>query len=177
MTEKFRKEDFLSKNLIAFTNDGASVMLGIHSGVGQRLKEKFRALLLWHCLNHRLELAISDAVSSIGDFYPIQAFFDKMYSVYSYSSKLQRQLGEISKDLGLQLNKIGKMFTVRWIASSFRAVKALWNNYPALYAHFKKLSEDKSVKAFYRATYLGIVKKLSTREFVEDVAIVKDCLI
>ena len=96
--------------------------------------------------------------------------------MYSYSSKLQRQLCEISIDLDLQLKKIGKIFTVRWIASSYRAVKALWNDYPALYVHFKKLSEDMSIKPTERATYQGIVKKLSTREFVEDVAIVKDCL-
>ena len=32
------------------------------------------------------------------------------------------------------------------------------------------------IKPTERATYQGIVKKLSTREFVEDVAIVKDCL-
>jgi hypothetical protein len=101
-------ENYLSKNLIAFTSDGASVMLGIHSGVGQRLKEKFPVLLLWHCLNHRLELAISDAVSSIDGFYPIQTFFDKTYSVYSFSSKLQRELRKISRDLHLQLNKLVK---------------------------------------------------------------------
>ena len=123
-----------------------------------------------------IELAISDAVSSINGFYPIQAIFDKIYSVYSYSSKLQRQLCETSIDLDLQLKKIGKIFTVCWIASSYRAVKALWNDYPALYVHFKKLSEDMSIKPTERATYQGIVKKLSTREFVEDVAIVKDCL-
>jgi hypothetical protein len=32
------------------------------------------------------------------------------------------------------------------------------------------------IKFADRATYQGIVKKLSTREFVEDVGIVKDCL-
>ena len=138
-------EDYLSKNLIAFTRDGASVMLGVHSGVGARLKKKFPALLLWHCLSHHLELAISDAVSSINGFYPIQAFFDKIYSVYSYSSKLERQLCEISIDLDSKLKKIGKIFTVSWIASSYRAVKALWNDNPALYVHFKKLSKDMSI--------------------------------
>ena len=33
-----------------------------------------------------------------------------------------------------------------------------------------------SIKPTERATYQGIDKKLSTREFVEDVAIAKDCL-
>ncbi|CAB4020014.1 Hypothetical predicted protein [Paramuricea clavata] len=169
-------EDYLSKNLIAFTIDGASVMLGIHCGVGQRLKEKFLVLFLWHCLNHRLELAISDAVSSVDGFYTIQTFFDNIYSVYSYLSKLQRELSEISRDLDLQVKNIGKILTVRWITSSFRATKALWNDYPALYSHFRKVSEDKSIKYTDRATYQGIVKKLSTRKFVEDVAIVKHCL-
>ena len=60
--------------------------------------------------------------------------------------------------------------------SLYRAVKALWSQYHALYAHFKKLSEDKSMKSAEHASYLRIVKKLSTTEFVEDVAVVKICL-
>ena len=52
-------------------------MLGVHSGVGTRLKKKFPAFLLWHRLNHCLELAISDAASSIKGFYPMQIFFIK----------------------------------------------------------------------------------------------------
>ena len=68
---------------------------------------------------------------------------------------------------------IGKIFTVRWIGSSYRAIKALRDDYPALYTHFKKFLEDMSIKPTERATYQGIVKNLSTREFVEDVAVVR----
>lgn len=31
--------------------------------------------------------------------------------------------------------KIGKLLDVRWVASSFRTVKAVWKIYPALYKH------------------------------------------
>ena len=74
-------------------------MLGVHSSVGTRLKKKFPALLLWHRLNHRLQLATSDAASSINGFFPMQAFFYEIYPMLSYSSKLQRQLCEILIDL------------------------------------------------------------------------------
>ena len=68
---------------IAFTSDGASVMLGVQSGVGTTLEKKFPALLLWHRLNYRLQLAISDAASSINGFYPMQAFFYEIYTLCS----------------------------------------------------------------------------------------------
>ena len=97
-------------------------MLGVQSGVGTTPEKKFPALLLWRRLNYHLQLAISDAASSINGFYPMQAFFYEIYSMFSYSSKLQRQLCEILIDLDLQLKKIGKIFAVRWIASSYRAV-------------------------------------------------------
>ena len=31
-------------------------MLGTKSGVGKLLEDKFPDVILWHCLNHRLEL-------------------------------------------------------------------------------------------------------------------------
>ena len=49
--------------------------------------------------------------------------------VFTKVTLLQRQLCEILIDLHLQLKKIGKIFIVRLITSSYRAVKALWNDY------------------------------------------------
>jgi len=37
-------------------------MLGTKSGVGKLLKDEFPGIVLWHCLNHRLELAVGNAV-------------------------------------------------------------------------------------------------------------------
>ena len=90
-------------------------MLGIKSGVGKRLKEKFPSLLLWRCLNHRLELAVADAISSTGGFFSIQSVIEKIHNIYS--SKLQRQSKDIASDLELQIQKIGKIFTITWVAS------------------------------------------------------------
>ena len=106
----------------------------------------------------------------------LEGIFNKIYSVYSISSKLQRQLKEIASNLGVELRKIGKVFTIRWAASTYRAVYALWCSFPALHEHFSILSKDTFLDPVKRATYNGIAKKLATKEFVEDVAVIKDCL-
>ena len=41
-------------------------MLGTKSGVGKLLKDKFPDIILWHGLNHRLELAVGNALEIIG---------------------------------------------------------------------------------------------------------------
>jgi len=40
------------------------------------------------------------------------------------------------------LQRIGKIFTIRWVASSERIIKAVWNNFPALYQHFTTAAND-----------------------------------
>ena len=85
-------DKYLEKNLIAFTSDGASVMMGAIKGVGTFLKSKYPQIVLWHCLNHRLELAVSDTIKAVGGTQPIEDFFWKIYTIYSQSAKMQRDL-------------------------------------------------------------------------------------
>ena len=42
-------------------------MQGTKSGVGKLLKDKFPDIILWHCLNHRLELDVGNAPEIISD--------------------------------------------------------------------------------------------------------------
>ena len=151
-------------------------MLGVKSGVGTTLKNDYPSIVLWHCLNHRLELSVNDAIDGISGFNPIRIFFDKIYSLYSTSPKLLRQLHEISEELDITVKKIGWVFTIRWVASSYRTVKALWHNHQALYIHFKRSSEKPSLKKADQQQFKGFAGKLSTTSFVEDLTLLKDCL-
>ena len=55
-------KDYLKKYLVSLACDGAAVMLGCKSGVKKLLSERFPSIIVWHCANQRLELAVGDAV-------------------------------------------------------------------------------------------------------------------
>ncbi|RXM99424.1 hypothetical protein EOD39_11558 [Acipenser ruthenus] len=57
--------EFLSRNFVSFATDGACNMLGRKSGVATLLQEMFPDIIVWHCSNHRLELAVSDVVEEL----------------------------------------------------------------------------------------------------------------
>ena len=51
-------------------------MLGTKSRVGKLLKDKFPDIILWHCLNHRLELVVENALESISGTNDFQSFLE-----------------------------------------------------------------------------------------------------
>lgn len=170
------EDNYLKENFVAFASDGASVMLGKKSGVAERLLEKYPSLIIWHCMNHRLELALSDAINEVGAVNHFQIFMDKVYSVYSRSPKNQRELAECASGLDQEINKIGKILGTRWVASSFRAVSATWYGYGALNRHFDFAKADKSRNLTERAMYSGLSKRCSSPQFLLDLAIMYDIL-
>jgi len=72
-------EDFLSQFWLGIGTNGASVMLGKPS----LWKETYPNLLTWHCFNHRLELAVHDAVKACTEVNHFKIFTEKLYSLYS----------------------------------------------------------------------------------------------
>ena len=62
------------------------------------------------------------------------------------------------------------------VASSFRAVRAIWRYYPALCSLFDKCSHDDLRSTIERAKFCGLRSKLATKSFVMDMAVMKDVL-
>lgn len=58
------------------------------------------------------------------------------------------------------LIKIGKMFTLRWVASSEKTLKAVWNNFETLNKHFSNSAIDNLRTSKERSKYLGLLKIL-----------------
>ena len=61
--------ELLQELFVGFCSDGASVMLGT-----KLLKDKFPDIILWHCLNHRLELVVGNALESVSGTNDFQSF-------------------------------------------------------------------------------------------------------
>lgn len=171
-------EDYLTTHLVAFASNGASVMTGTKSGVARLLGDKFPDVIPWHCLNHRLELAVNYAAEEVHGVSHFRIFMDSLYTLYSRSPKMHNQLQVVAKELDLQLKKIGRVLNTRWVASSFRTVQAVWNNFEALAAHFKIAADPKSDRydGAFASKYVGLRKKLCSPEFVADVGLMHDSL-
>lgn len=165
---------YLAQHLIGACSDGASVMLGKNSGVLTQLKNHFPNIFLWHCMCHRIELAIGDAVKSVTQINHVKSMLDKLYSIYSQSPKAQRELETCAAAVGAELKKIGRVLGVRWVASSYQALSAVWSSYAALYAH--SCSSDSAMSKKHQASYSGIKNALASKELLHSLAVMLDAL-
>lgn len=164
----------LKGKLIGLASDGASTMTGVHHGLGQLMKGDFPSLFTIHCQAHRLELAVNQAVRSVNSISHFQMFVDSLYSLYSRSPKNQRELEAAASDVGVELLRVGRMFDVRWVFSSFQAVKALWRDFPALCKHLGDSALSGSGRD--KAKFSGLLKKMTAFMFIAELALLKDCL-
>jgi len=53
-----------------------------------------------------------------------------------------RELKECEESLEHSILIIEKIFTIRWVASSFRTVRAVWNNFAIVHKHFLEAALD-----------------------------------
>ncbi|KAJ4430074.1 hypothetical protein ANN_22283 [Periplaneta americana] len=86
-------------------------MLGKQSGVAQKFSSQYPNIIIWHCMNHRLELALADAIDEVGGVNHFQIVLDKLYTLYSRSPMNQRQLAECAVQLDQAMNKIACILT------------------------------------------------------------------
>ncbi|KAJ1082028.1 hypothetical protein NDU88_002200 [Pleurodeles waltl] len=169
-------EDFLRECLIALACDGASVMLGKQAGVAAQLQIRYPGLFVWHCSNHRLELAVGDVMKEIAGINHFLIFFDKLYSLYHASPKNQRELRQCAKEIEQRFLVIGRVLSIRWVASSERSVKAVWQSFSSLHQHFSKAAVDQQRDARDRAKYAGLDNILTSCSFFKNVGIMLDAL-
>jgi hypothetical protein len=80
-----------------------------------------------------------------------------------------------SSTLDKRLKKIGKIFIIKWVLSSLRTVKAVWDGYSAL-THFSVAKENKFRESRERAKYEGLYKHFTSFLFVTNLGIIHDAL-
>ena len=133
-------------------------------------------IVSWHCFNHRLELAVSDAVKACTEVNTFKMFLDTVYALYSTSPKFNRELFSIASQLSIQLSRIGRILDTRWSASSCRTIQAIWQCYGALYRHFSGKSDEAGLDGKEKAKFSGMAKKLSNPGFIQHLALMYDAL-
>jgi hypothetical protein len=104
-------EEYLNDYVVSVACDGAAVMFGSHGGVWKLLKENFLSIIVWHCANHRLELAVHDAVKTVSGINRFKSFIDKLCVLYHASPKSSIELQACANSLEMQLLKIGHILS------------------------------------------------------------------
>ena len=113
LTETGISEEILLRQLIGFCSDGASCMTGQFQGVAKLFRDKIPHIKSFHCMAHRLELAVKNAVDSVNFISHFRDFIDAVYKMYSLSPKNERELEAIASKLCVELLKIRKVFDIR----------------------------------------------------------------
>ena len=177
LTDSGLSVDLLKKRLIGFASDGASAMRGIYSGAATCLQEILgMEFCTFHCMAHRLELAVNSVVKSISTVSHFRMLCDEFHNIYAHSTKHLLQLQSAAKELSVQIFKIGQVFDVRWLMSSYSAIHAIWRDLAPLQSHMACLSTDGATAAKDRAKFVGLHRKLQTWKVVAELGLLRDAL-
>ncbi|KAJ4938997.1 hypothetical protein JOQ06_028460, partial [Pogonophryne albipinna] len=87
-----------------------------------------------------------------------------------------RQLAQCAQAVGQRLLVIGRVLSIRWVASSERSVRAVWENYRVLHDHFTNAANDTSRDSRDRAKYKGLDDVLTSATFVSNLGLMYDAL-
>ena len=168
--------ELLAKKFIGFASDGASALRGMYSGAATCLQVILGVpFVSFHCIAHRLELAVHCVVKSINSVSHFRILCDEFHNIYSHSSKRLFELNAVAQELSVQILKLGKVFDVHWLMSTYNAGNALWIDLAALQRHMNVLSRD-SGAGIDRSKFSGLEKKLKSWLVVAEIALMRDVL-
>ncbi|KAJ8893726.1 hypothetical protein PR048_006326 [Dryococelus australis] len=92
------------------------------------------------------------------------------YTIYHASPKNAIELKVCAQSFETQILKVG------WVASSYNTVAAVWQNYEAMVLHFEKAKEDRTRDKKDCAMYEGLLRKISSTEFILNLGLMCDSL-
>lgn len=168
--------DYRTK-VVSVTSDGASVNLGVYNGVLTQMKRERDWLVTIHCVNHRLELALKDAVKAFKPFDEVDRFYQDVWSLLKNSGKLKSEVAKAAEALNITYYTLSKIHGTRFLNHRRRGFSKLLHNWPALIAAFDNaLATPKGYRPETRAKLTGFVKKLKDYSFLCQVAAYLDVL-
>ena len=115
--------DDCKTKLVGFGSDGASVNTGKQNGVAAKLKREIPHLISVHCVAHRLELGVLDAMKENKKLGKLQDSLMHLYREYHYSPKSLRELRMVAEALEEKVLKPVNLGGSRWLPYIHRAIK------------------------------------------------------
>ncbi|XP_062582895.1 zinc finger protein 862-like [Saccostrea cucullata] len=159
------------KKVIGITTDGASNMMGIRNGVCTLMKTISPDIIPIHCLAHRLELGIKDAVK-----HTMSKSYDRamtmligLYYFYSKSPKQKKELKSMFEVLDMTCSIPTRVDGTRWVPHTVKAINIFRRSYAAITSQLDNASH-KNPKAE------GLAKLAHDANVVAYLLMLKDIL-
>lgn len=168
--------DYRTK-IVSATADGASVNMGVYSGVLSQMKREREWLVTIHCVNHRLELALKDGVKQVAEFHEVDSFYLNVWSLLRNSGKLKSEIKKASQSLNITYYTMPKIHGTRFLNHRRRGLSKLLHNWPAIIAAFDNaLATNQGYRPETRSKLTGFLKKLKSHPFLCQVSAYLDVL-
>ena len=166
--------DITKKFLVGFGADGASVNMGVKTGVSTRLQKGVSPWLVSvHCFNHRLELSVRDAFAQS----PVDDVIDmlrQLYYLYRNSPKRLRELKDLADIMAMQVRKPKKACGTRWVQHKLEAAQSLIKSFDVIATHLAAMASDPTHD---KAKMKGLHQKMTRLPFVAHLLLLETLLL
>ncbi|XP_014669372.1 PREDICTED: uncharacterized protein LOC106810507 [Priapulus caudatus] len=166
--------------LIATGCDGASVNLGKHHSVTALLKRDVPHLIAMHCVNHRLELGVLDALKERDSviFSDIKSALLHLHKHYHYSAKALRELKSLAEAMEKKMMKPANLDGTRWMPHLSRSLAILLKpeTYSVFVTHFENIVESRQGSADVQGRAKNILKHLKCEKLMHYMHFLQDVL-
>ena len=165
--------------LVGVGCDGAPVNIGKQNSVSTRIQgEDNRHVLIIHCVAHRLELGVLQAIKNNRMLEDVKDILKKVHKHYKYSTKAVREVRELAATMEEHFQKPNRIDGTRWTPHMRRAIEILADSYKVLLTHFEHVSQaapgETTADVKGRATFL--VRKLRDMKILKFVHFMRDLL-
>lgn len=143
--------------LVGVCADGASVNMGRISGACTQMKLQRPWLLVVHCVNHRLELAVGDSFKSNGAFKILDEMMVNVFYLFRNSGKNKRIIMRLAGRLSITWISFVNTKGTRFQAHHYRGIRAMIVNFLALVLFAENMieSDAKTCKGEVKAKLKG----------------------
>ena len=152
----FKTDDYQTK-LISATSDGASVNFRKNRGLLTQLSNSRPWLLKIHYANHRIELALKDAISE-STVQKVGTFYNSLFFFLKNSGKTKNEIKEASKTLNVKHYSLTKLTGTRFVGHRRNAYTNLLKIWPSINIALENVVVDPNIRPDTRTKVQGFLQ-------------------